>query len=166
MTVRIDGPITAPEALDALRELYAELHAEHLNVATFDRLVRDVDVSWRRRSALYRAALEGGGGAYFVAADDRERRLGYAFTVTTAQPDDTFDTTGTIEVVTLVVAADHRGRGVGRNLLQAAQTEAERSGIDTIKLSVLQGNGNALAFYTALGYEPAETVLYRRVDQQ
>ena len=48
--------------------------------------------------------------------------------------------------------AEHRGRGVGKALLQAVEDEARRRGGCKITLEVLSGNERAQALYLALGY--------------
>lgn len=52
----------------------------------------------------------------------------------------------------LVVRESHRGRGVGRALLQAATQALQAIGIDKTHLLVLADNEPALAFYRHLGW--------------
>jgi [ribosomal protein S18]-alanine N-acetyltransferase len=52
------------------------------------------------------------------------------------------------------IAVDRRarGRGVGRALLKACETLAEREGREVLRLEVRVGNRRAIALYTRLGY--------------
>lgn len=53
----------------------------------------------------------------------------------------------------LTVAASHRGRGVGRALVTAAEAWAARAGIERITLGVFVHNEAARRLYERLGYE-------------
>jgi ribosomal protein S18 acetylase RimI-like enzyme len=50
------------------------------------------------------------------------------------------------------VAASHRGRGVGRALMLAAETWARQSGVRKLTLGVFEDNERALRLYRSLGY--------------
>lgn len=52
----------------------------------------------------------------------------------------------------VVVTAPLRGRGIGRQLMQAAERLARELGCCKLTLEVLQGNHKAQAAYRALGY--------------
>ncbi len=51
------------------------------------------------------------------------------------------------------VVPEHRGRGHGRALLDAAEREVRRAGVETIGLNVFGGNDAAWALYESAGYE-------------
>jgi len=59
----------------------------------------------------------------------------------------------------LVVSAAHRGRGIGRRLLHAAEARAREAGARTIRLSVKAGNAAARSLYAAEGFGDAEIFL-------
>ena len=59
----------------------------------------------------------------------------------------------------LIVSAAHRGRGIGRRLLRAAEALAREAGARTIRLSVKAGNVGARSLYAAEGFEEAEIYL-------
>ncbi len=63
----------------------------------------------------------------------------------------------------LVVSAKHRGRGIGRALLRAAEARARQAGADTLRVSVKAGNTNALSLYSAEGFESSEIYLEKRL---
>lgn len=52
------------------------------------------------------------------------------------------------------VAPELRGRGLGRALLQAAETAAVRRGADCMRLEVRPDNAAALDLYRSAGYRP------------
>jgi ribosomal protein S18 acetylase RimI-like enzyme len=98
---------------------------------------------------------------YITARDASYALVGRLFAVMSPGPDDTIAFTGILEIVSLVVLPSMRDHGVGRQLLKAAEEHVRRSGIDTVKISVMVGNDGALGFYTTAGDEPAEITLYR-----
>jgi ribosomal protein S18 acetylase RimI-like enzyme len=56
-----------------------------------------------------------------------------------------------------------RGRGYGRALLEAAEGEARRRGVDSIGLSVFGGNAVALGLYESSGYQVAAVRMRKRL---
>ncbi len=52
----------------------------------------------------------------------------------------------------LAVLPEHRGRGVGRGLVDWLETSARTAGTFTIRLELRAGNEAAYAFYVRLGY--------------
>ncbi len=63
----------------------------------------------------------------------------------------------------LVVSANHRGRGIGRALLRAAEARARQAGADTLRVSVKAANTNALSLYSAEGFQSSEIYLEKRL---
>ncbi len=59
----------------------------------------------------------------------------------------------------LVVSATHRGRGIGRTLLRAAEARAREAGARGVRISVKAGNTGALSLYSAEGFEEFEIYL-------
>ncbi len=55
-------------------------------------------------------------------------------------------------VMDVEVAEDHRGRGLGRRLMLAAERECLAAGVADLGLNVFAGNTPALRLYGALGY--------------
>lgn len=56
------------------------------------------------------------------------------------------------EILALAVAADHAGRGIGRQLVDAATTAFRDRGIDAAKVVTTSDNPAALAMYRACGF--------------
>jgi RimJ/RimL family protein N-acetyltransferase len=66
----------------------------------------------------------------------------------------------------LMVSAGHRRRGVGRALLEAAESWARDQGVSKLELHVFPHNDAAIALYAACGYqrEGLRTAHYRRAN--
>ena len=58
----------------------------------------------------------------------------------------------------IVVAGSHRGRGIGRKLMELAESHYRERGFQGMQLTVDAGNKAALHLYESLGYA---TVLHR-----
>lgn len=56
------------------------------------------------------------------------------------------------QVVALVVDQQHRGDGVGRDLLEHAEQHARRCGCNTVVINSSRTRDNAHSFYRGLGY--------------
>lgn len=61
-----------------------------------------------------------------------------------------------LNVHDMVVAAEYRGRGISRKLLEKAEEIAKNLGCCKLTLEVLEGNGVAQAAYKAYGFEGYE----------
>ena len=59
---------------------------------------------------------------------------------------------GEAEVLNLAVLPDHRGRGIGRTLLQAAMDEFRMEKVTRIYLEVRESNASARKFYEKRGF--------------
>ncbi|SDT64161.1 GNAT family N-acetyltransferase [Jiangella sp. DSM 45060] len=63
----------------------------------------------------------------------------------------------------VAVLPDHRGRGIGRALLEAAATTAAALGAVRLQLDAHHANDGALRLYRDLGYQPMGVLLSRVV---
>ncbi len=61
------------------------------------------------------------------------------------------------EILSIAVSGDARGKGVGKQLMQAALNEFARRGCPHAKVAVWAGNETANAFYQRCGFELALT---------
>lgn len=76
------------------------------------------------------------------------------------EPED--DPTTHAYISDLVVTASHRGQGIGRSLLQAAEETAREAGVPSVRLSVKAGNVVARSLYAAAGFCEREVYLEKR----
>lgn len=60
----------------------------------------------------------------------------------------------TVELVSMWVHPDARGRGVGRMLVEAVIEWAEAAAVMQVALWVTNGNDSAIALYTKTGFVP------------
>ena len=64
-------------------------------------------------------------------------------------------------VADLVVKEDHRGSGLGRKLMQAAEAAAKAYGVRWLRVSVMSANVNARTLYLSSGFSE----LYAEVEK-
>jgi len=69
----------------------------------------------------------------------------------------------TCRITALVVATAHQGEGVGRELLQAAETWARQSGAARVEVTSAAHRNEAHAFYRACGYEDGSMRFVKRL---
>jgi ribosomal protein S18 acetylase RimI-like enzyme len=62
----------------------------------------------------------------------------------------------------LAVKRGHRRRGLGRRMMQEAESWLREHGSVKLNLIVRNGNTEALGFYQQLGYEDAEVTVLAR----
>jgi ribosomal protein S18 acetylase RimI-like enzyme len=62
----------------------------------------------------------------------------------------------------LAVASDHRGRGIARQLMAAAEAWCAAAGMPRLNLMVRAGNEPVLGFYAALGYRQSDVVVLQK----
>jgi len=96
----------------------------------------------------------------FVAVDDNDQVLGYAFTQLKEQP---FSTNmvqfKSLFIDDLCVDSSARSQGVGRALLDFVKDEAKRLGCYEVTLNVWAGNDSAIRFYEKNGLKVKETTM-------
>ncbi|HEY4705171.1 MAG TPA: GNAT family N-acetyltransferase [Thermoplasmata archaeon] len=104
--------------------------------------------------------VEGRRGERFVAEDAAGRLLGYVI-LGELTPFSSPSPVGF--VYDIWVAPEHRGRGVGRFLIQESERWARAKGYATIKLEVAEANLAAMALYRSAGYGAEREYLSRRL---
>jgi ribosomal protein S18 acetylase RimI-like enzyme len=98
---------------------------------------RDQEARWRGRLGI--------AGSHNVVALAGNRPLGMASGMPADEPD-------VVELISLWVSPDIRGRGVGDRLIEEVVRWGRRSGATTLRLSVLDDNRAALALYKRHGF--------------
>ena len=153
-----------PARVDDLEPLWRALHAHHREVSALPVLADD-DLSWKRRRAWYERLLAGGEG-FAVVARRGDAPVGYALVDVRDGADDTWPYGRRMaEVVTLSVAPNSRGGGIGTALMDAVDAELERRGVHSVEIAVMAGNDRARAFYERRGLEVGELLLFRFGDR-
>ena len=100
----------------------------------------------------------------FVAVDDQERVLGYAFCIFQQHLDDNILTDiRTLYIDDLCVEETIRGQHIGKSLYEAVLAFARESGCYNVTLNVWTLNEGAMKFYEKCGLKPQkvgmETIL-------
>lgn len=94
----------------------------------------------------------------YVAVDQADRVLGYAFCQMRQQPfSNNMVPFTSMFIDDLCVDADQRGRGVGKALFAYVREQARARGCYEVTLNVWEGNDSARAFYEGMGMGPKET---------
>ena len=96
----------------------------------------------------------------YVAVDENDEVLGYAFTQLQEQP---FSTNmvqfKSLFIDDLCVDSSARSQGVGKALLNFVKQEAKRLGCYELTLNVWAGNDSAIRFYEKNGLKTKETTM-------
>ncbi len=99
-----------------------------------------------------------------MVAEENGRLLGQILLNITKTPDDPIlKPRKFVYVDELAVTASHRGQGIGKKLMAAAEEWARTQGIAEIELNVWDENGRAVAFYEKLGYQSVRRRLWIQV---
>lgn len=92
---------------------------------------------------------------------------GFAVVLSRVKSDDLDD--GDLEyglISEIVVAREHRGRGIGRRLLQAAESFARERHVKWLRIGVLSDNRAADRLYESMGYEIRYVEREKTLQQQ
>ena len=93
----------------------------------------------------------------FVATDDNDECIGYAFCMIREQPFSTNMIPFTsLFIDDLCVDSSCRGKHVGRELFEFVKDEAKRLGCYEVTLNVWEGNDSAIEFYKRSGMKVKE----------
>lgn len=155
------------DEIDAVEPLWNALQRHHVRVTPeLDPQTpkRDLADAWRLRRSKYVRWL-GDPEAFFVIAEDESGPVGYAFV--TVGPGYASWKTGERagELETLSVLSEHRGRGVGAELLEAAWHRLDELGIDDMAITTTKTNVDSHRFYEREGFSQAFVVYHGKRPQ-
>ena len=151
--------------IDALEPLWVAVH--HAHQAAMPELAPYVDdeETWREHRPLYESLFEQPDTFLFLARIDGEL-VGYALGCVAPASEgwaaDTWrigDRIGELE--SLSVLPGHRGEGIGSALLDLAEEEFAKLGIDDLVIGALPGNTGAIKLYERRGFKPTWVYLSR-----
>ena len=96
----------------------------------------------------------------YVAADENDLVLGYAFCAIKHQPDrENMVQFRSFYIDDLCVDQNLRGQHIASGLFEFVKEEARRIGCYEITLNVWEGNKNARLFYDRMGFRPRNTTM-------
>ncbi|MBE5915294.1 MAG: GNAT family N-acetyltransferase [Pseudobutyrivibrio ruminis] len=96
----------------------------------------------------------------YVAVDDNDEVIGYAFCVLKQQPFSTNMVPFTsLYIDDLCVDSKYRGQHIGEQLFEYVKAEAKRFGCYEITLAVWAGNDGAEKFYDRIGLKTKERIM-------
>ncbi len=104
----------------------------------------------------YRERLSGKDGVVFIAEEAGEI-LG--FVSTTINNPDTWRLTKRVEVDNIFLAHTHRGKGVGKKLIEEVKKWSQDIQANRVFLTAFSQNKKAIAFYEREGFIPYEITL-------
>ena len=146
---------------DAVRDCFAQL--QDFERSLDPRVPRGAEIADAYLELLLERCREHAG--IVLVAEEASVVVGFVAVLTrycSDEPED--DPTAFAYVTDLVVRETHRRRGIGRRLLDAAESRARAAGVDCVRLSVKAGNAGAQALYAECGFEGYELVLEKRLS--
>jgi len=156
MEIRVAG-LEDAEAISALNGEVQGLHAASLP-AVFKPPAPDSFPADRVRTLI------GTPGVRLWIAHERTSPAGYLYAEIARQGENSLRRPhGYVYVNHICVSAAFRRRGIGRSLLQSAQSWAEDEDMDSVVLDVWGFNTGAQAFFARLGFEPFTVRLFRNI---
>jgi ribosomal protein S18 acetylase RimI-like enzyme len=142
-----------PAELDVLRPAWLALVAHHDSLDVGMGPIRGDDEVWERRRGQYAQWLATDPAAIFLARE-ADAVLGYIHVRPTPAWGSRLSTDPTIELETMSVMPDARGRGAGRALWAAAKAHLREHGSFDVTVGAVTANTGAIAFYRRAGFRP------------
>jgi ribosomal protein S18 acetylase RimI-like enzyme len=110
--------------------------------------------------AVYRSWLDGGAAVWLAEAESSEAPIGYLVLAPASLPvPDPGD--HDLEVKRIYLLDQFRGKGIGTQLMIAAETHARHLGATRLLLGVYSRNDRAVAFYEQFGFRRVGTRRFR-----
>ena len=101
-------------------------------------------------------------GAQLWVLEDEGKYRGHLWLT---ERDDAVHGTRTLEVTTMGIVREARGKGLGRLLMHKAEEEAQQRKIEVIELSVAGNNRRARDMYKDLGYQTLRRTMQKRLPR-
>ena len=112
-------------------------------------------------------ALVAAGKKFYVAVDEKDQVVGYAFCKLRQQPfSNNMVQFTSLFIDDLCVNTTIRGKHIGQKLFEHVKKEAVRLGCYEVTLNVWEGNDSAKAFYEKMGLKPKETQMEYIIKDQ
>ncbi|WP_339105611.1 GNAT family N-acetyltransferase [Haloterrigena salinisoli] len=146
------------EATAADAESIADVHEASIRVLGSDGYDDEQVRAWLANVHPDRYPLEENGFRAVVADHEGDGVVGFG--LLDCEPAGR-DDPSTGEIAAVYVHPDHARRGVGRAILEALESAARETGLETL---VLTASRNAVGFYERQGYEGVETVALEMRD--
>ena len=150
--------------LDAVEPLWNALQAHHSTISPDlgkDTPSRELGDAWRIRRSKYERWLQDP-DTFFVLAELDGEPVGYAFV--TVGPGYASWQTGQrlAELETLSVLPEHRGDGVGSDLMDAVWSRLAELGVDDMAITTTTTNVDSHRFYEREGFQQRFVVYHRK----
>ena len=133
--------------LDAMLQLWRELERIQGGYRLFP-MVGDAEA---RIAGLFREAIAADDAAAFVI-DGSDGLLGMAIARITEQGHHSMSDARVVELSRVVVRADARGRGLGKDLIMAATEFAKSHGASFLTAKLFTGNTDGRVFWERMGF--------------
>jgi ribosomal protein S18 acetylase RimI-like enzyme len=151
-----------PEDAEAITRVYTESAELHAAIDPERNHVPDIAmIAERYRSG--RQHPEDGMEAITLVAEDAGEILGFLDAHLLRPFDPMYRPMTYFFIADIAVTTAHRSRGIGEQLMRAAEQWASEHGADFVSLEYHVSNPRAAAFYDRLGYRPASAVAIKRL---
>lgn len=152
------------EELDTLEPLWNALQEHHVKVTPElgpQTPKRELAEAWRIRRSKYARWIQDP-ETFFVLAEEDGEPVGYAF-LTVGPPYASWASGESIaELETLSVLPEHRGRGIGASLIEAAWSRLAERGVEDMAITTTKTNDDAKRFYEREGFNQSFVVYHGR----
>jgi ribosomal protein S18 acetylase RimI-like enzyme len=156
------------ERFDDLAPLWHVLYDRHNEVTPHLRdRARSFERSWESRRRTERRWLDSEPDSFVVAAQNGARYVGYAFVRVRSGAGfaESWSVSDPLaDLVTLVVAPEFRGRGIGSALMDAVEARLWEMGVADMAIGVVATNTEVIPFYERRGAVPFVTEFIKRVQ--
>ena len=150
-----------PEDAEAVTAMYGEMGAEHQQYDS-QRWALAADSGQKQREHFLRTLADQQNGLALTATDSAGQVVGYLMAGVT-EPPPVFRTKRRGQIWDLFVRPAHRGKGLGRRLMEAAVDGLKARGAEDLLLRVSADNEAAIEFYRKLGLRLVAHEMYRKL---